>query len=98
MACLACALQACAPSPRPAPEGSRSAELATRAGEVARRAEVLAERTRELEGLYDELRAAPEVDRPAIRARARDRAEQLRLEAEDLQREVARIEQGAQVY
>lgn len=89
---------ACAEPPGPATSGSRSAELATRAGEVGRKANVLAERTRDLEGLFDELRAAPPEQRDAVRARIHQRAQELFAEAEGLQGEVARIETAAQVY
>jgi hypothetical protein len=92
-------LLACpAPDPGAAPTGSRSAELAQRAAEVGRRADVLAERTREIEGLYDALRAAPFEQRAALRARIRERAEALRDEAVALEDEVERIERSAQVY
>lgn len=88
----------CSPAPHAAPAGSRSADLSTRTGEVARRADVLAERTRELEGLYDALRAAPEADKARIRGEIRDRADALKEEAEALRDEVTRIEEGARVY
>ena len=82
----------------PAPTGSRSADLSLRAGEVARQSEVLAHRTKELEGLFDTLRAAPVEDRPALRQQIRDHARQLREESDALQEEVRRIEQSAQIY
>lgn len=91
---LACHL----PDAGSAPTGSRSAELAQRAAEVGRRADVLAQRTREIEGLYDALRAAPVADRPALRVQIRERAEALRDEAAAIEEEVERIERSAQVY
>lgn len=91
-------LLACPEPAGPAASGSRSADLAVRAGEVGREAAGLAERTRELEGLFDELRAAPPEGKDAIRARIHARALELRAEAEALQGDVQRIEAGAQVY
>jgi hypothetical protein len=91
-------LLACAPAPRAAPEGSRSADLALRAEQVANRADALATRARTLEGLYDTLRAAPETERPAIRARIREVADALQAESVAIRDEVVRIETGARVY
>ena len=93
-------LVACAPSgdPGPAPSGSRSAALAQEAAEVSRRADALAERARDLEGLFDELRAAPVGTRGPIRDRIRERAAELQEEARALRDEVAAIEARARVY
>jgi hypothetical protein len=91
-------LVACADGPGPAPSGSRSAELAQRAGDVSRRAEALAEATRELEGLYDALRAAPDDEKPAIRAAIHARALVLRDHADALRDEAERIETSALIY
>jgi hypothetical protein len=91
-------LWACVDGPGPAPSGSRSAELSQRAAEVSRRADALAEATRELEGLYDELHAAPDDQKPAIREAIHTRALRLRDQADALQTEVERIETSALVY
>lgn len=91
-------LLACASETGPAPSGSRSAELALRAGEVGRRADALAERTRELEGLFDQLRATPPGEREAIRARVQEVAAELKTEAVALQDEVEGIEADARVW
>ncbi|MEN9787508.1 MAG: hypothetical protein RLZZ299_2772 [Pseudomonadota bacterium] len=91
-------LAACAPDPRAAPEGSRSADLALRAEEVARKADALATRARALEGMYDSLRAAPDAARPALRAQIRDVADALQAESRAIRDEVVRIEAGARVY
>ena len=93
-------LVACAASgdPGPAPSGSRSADLAQRAAEVSRRADALAERTRDLEGMFDELRAAPEGTRGPIRDRIRARAAELQEESRALRDEVEAIEAAARVW
>ncbi|MDP2308203.1 MAG: hypothetical protein Q8P18_19440 [Pseudomonadota bacterium] len=92
------ALLACLAPSGPATTGSRSADLALRASEVSRRADVLAERTRTLEGLFDELRAAPPAQREETRARIQAQAEGLRVEAEALRDEVVAIEAAAEVW
>lgn len=91
-------LAACGAPPGAAPTGSRSADLATRAGDVSRRAEILAQHTRELEGLFDSLRAAPEEEKTALKERIHARALELREEAQALRDDVVRIEAGAQIY
>ncbi len=82
----------------PAAVGTRSAALAQRAGEVARLADLLAAHTRELEGMFDQLRAATPVEREAIRLRIQARADALREEALVLRDEVVAIEAAAEVY
>ncbi|MFZ5481316.1 MAG: hypothetical protein ACOZNI_31440 [Myxococcota bacterium] len=91
-------LWACVDGPTAAKSGSRSADLSIRAGEVSRRADALANATRELEGLYDQLRAAPDAEKPAIRETIHARARTLRDEALALQEEVERIERSGQVF
>ncbi|MDP2313271.1 MAG: hypothetical protein Q8P41_10225 [Pseudomonadota bacterium] len=91
-------LLACPPPAGPATTGSRSADLALRAGEVGRRADVLAERTRTLEGLFDDLRAAPPDAREPIRASIEVQAEALKVEAESIRDEVVAIEDAARVW
>jgi hypothetical protein len=91
-------LVAC-PSPTgPAPSGSRSAALAEQAAAVSRDAEVLANHTRDLEGLFDEMRAAGPGEREAVRARIAARAADLQEEAHALGDQVTAIEEGARVY
>ena len=92
-------LLACSPDPGSAPPGSRSAELASRAGVVAREAEAVGLRAQELEGIFDELRAAPTPEARAaliadLRARSKDVAEQARQVRDD----VGAIEAGAEVF
>ncbi|MFN7145140.1 MAG: hypothetical protein ACK4YP_15290 [Myxococcota bacterium] len=91
-------LIACATPSGPASTGSRSAVLAQRAAEVSRRADTLAERTRHLEGMFDELRAAPADAREPIRARIAATADELSEEARALRDEVVSIEEDARVY
>jgi hypothetical protein len=91
-------LFACATPTGPAAADSRSAVLAQRAGEVGRRADLLAAHTRDLEGLFDELRAAPPEGREAVRVRILARSHELRDEAHTLRDEVTAIEEAARVY
>lgn len=91
-------LLACPSETGPAPSGSRSAALAQRAADVGQRAAVLAERTRTLEGLFDELRAAPPEGREPVRAQIQAISAELQLEARAIRDEVAAIEEAAQVY
>lgn len=91
-------LLACPDPTGPAATGSRSADLALRAGEVGRRADALAESTRNLEGLFDRLRAAPAVEQEGARSEIRARALEIQTEAHALQDEVGAIEAGARAY
>lgn len=91
-------LLACPDPSGPAATGSRSAELAQRAGEVSRQADTLAEATRDLEGLFDELRAAKGADREPIREKIQVRAKELQERAHALRDEVVAIEEAARVY
>jgi hypothetical protein len=95
---LLLALACAAPDAGPAPAGSRSADLAQRVANVGTRSEQLAARTRELEGLFDELRAATPEGREAVKARIRERAQGLADEADAIREEVVRIETSARVY
>jgi hypothetical protein len=91
-------LLACPSASGPAPTGSRSSDLAQRTAEVGRRADVLAERTRALEGLFDELRAAPPGAREQVRAEIQQTAVGLSEEAEAIRDEVEAIEAAARVW
>ncbi len=91
-------LLACPDPAGPAASGSRSSDLALRAGEVSRRADALAESTRDLEGLFDELRAAKGAAREPVRERIQLRAREIQEEAHQLRDEVVAIEDAARVY